>query len=342
VVGLGNAVGPLLGGALTDAFGWRYIFVLNVPVAGFAVAMVLRTVSESLAEGGERRFDWFGMGLVSGSLIALLLALDEVSTWGWGDPRVIALLVASAALMAILVPIERHAGERALVPRDVAGNRDFRAALLAVLFMSMTFFTALVYLPQFMEKLLGYSALKAGAGMLPLMIVFGGSSFVAGKLYERLGGKRVVCAGAACLPIGMLLLSLLRRDSGYVVLVPGMVLLGLGTGLFYSAAFTVAVSSLEQKRASLASGIIYMFQVAGGSVGLGIATTIVATAAGPEAQAGGHAGTAFVSGLHETLLVSAALAAVGFVITVLFVGGPIAGRRLRQGAQEAAALRETV
>jgi MFS family permease len=241
--------------------------------------------------------------------------------------------------MALLIPFERRAGESALVPRDVAGNRDFRSALLAVLFMSMTFFTALVYLPQFMEKLLGYSALRAGAGLLPMMVVFGGSSFVAGKLYERAGAKRVVCAGAACLPVGMVLLSLLRRDSGYGVLVPGMVLLGLGTGLFYSAAFTTAVSSLDQKRAGLASGIIYMFQVAGGSVGLGIATTIVAASAGAEAQAGGHAGAAFVSGLQETLQVSAALAAIGLLITVLFVAGPPAG--LRRQAQEVPALRET-
>lgn len=330
VVGLGNAVGPLLGGVLTDALGWRYIFALNVPVAAFAVAVVLRTAGESRGAEDERRFDWLGMALLSGALLALLVALDEVSTWGWGDPRVIGLLLVSGALIAILVPRERRAGGWALVPSDVAGNVEFRAAMAAVLMMSMTFFTALVYLPQFMEKLLGYSAVRAGAGMLPLMVVFGGSSFAAARLYERLGAKRVIVSGAACLPAGMLCLSLLGRHAGYPVLVPGMVLLGLGTGLFYSAAFTAAVSSLDQKRASLASGILYMFQVAGGSVGLGIATTIVATAAGAQARAGGHASAAFVRGLQETFRVSAALSAVGFVIALLFVGGPLAELRVRR------------
>jgi MFS family permease len=211
----------------------------------------------------------------------------------------------------------------------VAGNREFRSAVTAVLLMSMTFFTALVYLPQFMEKQLGYSPLRAGVGMLPLMIVFGGSSFVAGRLYERLGAKPIVVSGAACLPVGMVLLSLLQSGSSYALLVPGMVLLGLGTGLFYSSAFTAAVSSLRPERASLASGILYMFQVAGGSIGLGIATTIVATSSGAEARAGGHAGVAFVHGVQETFRVSAALAAVGLAVSLMAVAGPPAALKLR-------------
>ena len=328
VVGLGNAVGPLLGGVLTESLGWRAILALNVPVAALAVAVVLRAVPALPGETGDRRFDWRGTAVLSCAVIALLLALDEVDTWGWGDPRILGLFAASAVLAAVLLPLERRAGDWALIPRDVAANREFRAAVVAVLFMSMTFFTALMYLPQFMEKILDFSALGAGAGMLPLMVAFGATSFVAGRLYERLGAKRVVAAGAVCLPGGMLLLSLVGISSGYGALVPGMVLLGLGTGLFYSAAFTAAVSSLAPERASLASGIIYMFQVAGGSVGLGIATTIVSLSAGAEAEAGGAAGAGFVDGLQAAFRVSAGLAAVGFLIALLYVGGRlVAGRR---------------
>jgi MFS family permease len=332
VVGLGNAAGPLLGGVLTDTLGWRYILGLNVPVAAIAVVVVLLLVPESRDPHAEDRVDWQAMVLLTGSLVALLLALDVVTTSSWASPLVIALLAGSAALMAAVVMVERRAGPWALIPRDVAANAEFRAALMAVLFMSMTFFTALVYLPQFMEKLLGLSAIDAGLGMLPLMILFGASSFVAGQLYERFGGKLVVVAGAACLPVAMLLLSLVTVHSGYLVLVPGMALLGLGTGLFYSAVFTEAVSSLDSERSSLASGIIYMFQVAGGSVGLGIATTIVASAAGVEARAGGRAGAGFVRGLEMTFRVSAVLATVGFVISLLWVGGSI--RSLRRAAPD--------
>jgi EmrB/QacA subfamily drug resistance transporter len=327
VIGLGNASGPLIGGLLTDTLGWRYILALNVPVAVIAIVAVALKVPESRDEGAERRFDYPGMALLSGSLVALLLALDVVTTSSWGDPVVVALLVTSVVLMVALVVTEHHTGPWALIPRDVASNGRFRAAVVAVLFMSMTFFTALVYLPQYMEKLLGFSALGAGLGMLPMMILFGATSFVAGTLYERFGGKRVVVLGSACLPVAMLLLSLVQTDSGYAVLVPGMVVLGVGTGLFYSAVFTSAVSVLDEARASLASGIVYMLQVAGGSVGLGIATTIVTGSVGPVSRAGGQVAAAFVHGLQLSFRVSAVVATVGFLIALLYVGGPIATLR---------------
>jgi EmrB/QacA subfamily drug resistance transporter len=320
VAGLGNAAGPLIGGVITDAIDWRWVLVLNVPIALAAILVVLRTVGETRDEGAERRFDWLGTAALSGSLVLLLIALDQVDTWGWGDPRVIGALVLSALLMLLVVPLEGRAGAHALLPEDVLANRDFRACVIAVLLMSMTFFTAVMYLPQFMEKLLGWTALHAGAGLLPMMVVFGASSFAAGPLYERWGGKRVIVAGAACLPAGMLLLSLLGAASGYAVLLPGMVVLGIGVGLFYSAVTTFAISALDESRASLAGGILYMFQVAGGSIGLGIATTIVSTAAGREAESDGSAGEAFVDGLQTTLRVSGALAIAGLLVATLFVG----------------------
>jgi MFS family permease len=272
---------------------------------------VLRTVPESRGGDEDRRFDWTGMALLSGSLVALLVALDQVEAWGWGDARVVGLLAAAAVLLAAFVAQQRRGGAHALIPADVVANRDFRVVVLAVLLMSMTFFTALVYVPQFMEKQLGYTPFEAGAGLLPLMLVFGASAFAAGPVYERLGGRRVIVAGAACLPAGMALLSLVDAGSGYGMLIPGMLLLGLGTGLFYSSATTAAISSLDESRAGLASGILYMLQVAGGSVGLGIATTIVT-------------GAAFVGGLQDALRVSAALAAVGLVVVLAAVRPPVA------------------
>ncbi|HEX5145555.1 MAG TPA: MFS transporter, partial [Conexibacter sp.] len=320
VAGLGNAAGPLLGGVITDTASWRWVLVLNLPIAAAAIVVVLRTVGETRDETADHRFDRLGTVLLSSSLVLLLIALDQVDTWGWGDPRVIGGLAVSAVLLACVVPAERRAGKHALLPDDVLANRDFRASVIAVLLMSMTFFTAIMYLPQFMEKLLGWTALHAGTGLLPLMVIFGASSFAAGPLYERWGGKPVIVAGAACLPAGMLLLSLLSAGAGYPVLVPGMVVLGVGVGLFYSAVTTFAIGALDESRASLAGGILYMFQIAGGSVGLGIATTIVSTAAGRQAQAGGTAGAAFADGLQTTLRVSGALAIAGLLVALLLVG----------------------
>src|SRR5262245_16408831 len=276
--GFGNAAGPLIGGVLTEALSWRWILFLNLPVALFACYVTSRTVRESRGEAGER-LDYPGVATLSTGLVALLLALDQVTDWGWSDPRILALFALCALLLAAFVAIERRAGPSALVPRDVMANRTFRAACIATLLMSATFFAALVYLPQFAQKILDYNPFEAGAALLPLMATFAATSFIAGTLYDRLGARTIVTAGAACLFGGSLLLSLIARDWGWGALVPGMLVMGVGIGLFYSSITTTAVTALDPSRSSLAGGLVYMFQVAGGSIGLGLTTTIFTTAA---------------------------------------------------------------
>jgi dipeptide/tripeptide permease len=159
----------------------------------------------------------------------------------------------------------------------VIRNRAFSAACLTVLLMSAIFFAALLYMPQFMQKILGYSPLGSGAGLLPMMGVFAITSFVAGPLYGKLGTKLTVALGAGAITLGMLLISLISESAGYGELVPGLVILGIGVGLFYSSITTAAVTALDAAHAALAGGIVYMFQIAGGSIGLGLDTTIFTT-----------------------------------------------------------------
>ena len=277
--GFGNAAGPLIGGAITDSFGWQWVLVLNLPVAGLACAATWYAIHQPAVEFEDRHIDYAGVGALTGGLVALLLALDQATDWGWGDPRIVGLFATCAALLVAFALIERRGGAGALIPRDVIANRNFRFVCLAVLLMSATFFAALLYLPQFMQKVLGYDPLEAGAGLLPMMGTFAAVSFAAGPLYERLGAKAVVSAGAVCLALGPFLISQIDSGSDYIALVPGMVVLGLGVGLFYSSVTTAGVTALDPSRSSLAGGIVYMFQVAGGSVGLGLTTAIFTTAA---------------------------------------------------------------
>jgi MFS family permease len=170
--------------------------------------------------------------------------------------------------------IEPRIGRSALVPGDVFRNREFRSACLTTLLMSAVFFATVLYAPQFMEKILGYSALKAGFGMVPMLGTFAVVSFIAGPLYNRLGPKLVVGIGALGLTAGPFLLSLVGADSGYWVLAVGLAATGIGAGFFYPSVTTAGVTALDPSRASLAGGLIYMFQIAGGAIGLGITTTI--------------------------------------------------------------------
>jgi EmrB/QacA subfamily drug resistance transporter len=370
VAGLGNAFGPLLGGFLTEVLSWRWVFAINLPVAAAAVFVTWRHVRLADQPDTTERVDALGVATLTVALVALLLALDEVTDLGWGDPPILALLAVFVAAMAAFVVVERRMGENALVPRDVMRNPEFTSACVAVLFTAATFFASLLYLPQFFQKLLGDSPLEAGLALVPLMATFALVSFVAGGLYERLGAKPILSLGVALMFLGILLLSFVAEDAGYGATVPGMLILGTGFGLFIATITTAAVTSLAEARASLGGAILYMFQVAGGSVGLALTTTVFARAsadrlsddvaaaglrAGDEELDAVHgilAGTesaqqaleqlpgrdaqivelvrdAFMEGMTVAFRVDAALALVGVVVTVGFVGGRLRPRRAR-------------
>jgi EmrB/QacA subfamily drug resistance transporter len=277
VAGLGNAMGPLLGGLLTDELSWRWIFFLNVPIAALAVAVTWAKVHQPVPGADVRRIDYGGIGSLSLGLLLLLLALDQSADWGWGDWRVIAMLALSAAMIIAFGSIEPRMGKAALIPTDVIANRRFASACATVLLMSAVFFTVVLYVPQLMEKVLNYTALEAGVAMLPMLATFAAVAFFAGRLYERIGGRPVITAGAACLALGPFLLSLFDTGSSYGTLLPGLIVTGLGVGLFYPTITTAAVTALDPARSSLAGGIVYMFQIAGGAIGLGLTTAIFTT-----------------------------------------------------------------
>ena len=214
VAGFGNCIGPTLGGALTDLASWRWIFLLNLPVSALAVLVTWRVVARDRPDGARASIDYAGILALSIGLFALLLSLDQGVDVGWTHPRILGLFAVSAAGLAAFAVIERRTGNNALVPDNITGNRVFVAACLATLLMSAIFFAALLYLPQFMIKQLGYSAIRSGTGLLPVMGTFALVSFLSGPLYERLGAKTVVSAGSVCLAVGIWLLSRHGRDDG--------------------------------------------------------------------------------------------------------------------------------
>ncbi len=309
--GFGNAFGPLLGGALTDTIGWRWVFFLNLPIAVAAVVITYLVVKPDGERTDHEGIDYLGMGVLTIGLFSLLLALDLGTRTGWTSSFMIGLFVMAGIALTKFFFVERRAGNRALVPDDVMRNGSFAAASLATLLMSAIFFAALLYLPQFMEKVLKFSAVESGAGLLPMMGTFAVTSFVAGRLYARLGPKVSVTGGALFLAAGMFLLSRISPTTTYDDLIFGMVVLGGGVGLFYSSITTAAITALDSSRASLGGAIVYMAQIAGGSIGLGANTAIVLSAA--------H----MADGIHVAFLIDGILAVCGAVVALVFVGGTL-------------------
>ncbi len=307
VAGIGNAMGPLLGGVLTDTLGWQWIFFINAPVALIGITTVLLVVPPDKPADPGDRIDYGGTLLLTVGLFAWLLALDWGVDRGWTDPTVLSLFVLGAATLVSFALYENRVGDSALVPDSVMMNFVFAMATLTTLMIAAVFFGALLYLPQFMTKVLGLTAMASGAGMLPMMLTFALVSFVAGRVYELLGAKLIVSVGAAFLAGGMFLLSGIDQASTYYQLVPGMAVLGIGIGLFYSSVTTAGVTALDPSQASLAGAIIYMANVAGGAIGLGLNTAIVASA------------NSLTDGISMAFVVNGSLATVGVIIAVMFI-----------------------
>lgn len=316
--GFGNAVGPLLGGLLTDTVGWRWIFFVNLPVAAAAVLITLLVVQRDAPPTDHGGIDYAGTAVLSIGLLALLLALDWALDLGWTAPLIVFLFLLAAVALAAFLFIERRAGDSALVPETVLQNRGFVAASMATLLASAIFFAALLYLPQFMSKVLGFTAIGSGAGLLPMMGTFMVTSFIAGRLYQLLGPKLIVTLGALLLGAGMILLSAIHAGTTYDQLIFGMVILGIGVGLFYSSITTAAITALDPSQASLAGAIVYMFQIAGGSIGVGFNTAIVVSA------------SSMPAGIHTAFLVDGLLAVASAAVAILFVGGAVDMERLRE------------
>ncbi|HMC07650.1 MAG TPA: MFS transporter, partial [Solirubrobacterales bacterium] len=240
--GLGNAMGPLLGGVLTDELSWRWIFFLNVPIGAFAALVTWLKVHQPKPGEAERRIDYGGIVTLSVALLLLMVALDQASDWGFGDPRVIAMLAVSVVLVVAFGFSEPRMRDAALIPRDVFSSGEFRSACLATLLMSAAFFATVLYVPQFMEKILGYTALKAGVGMVPMLGTFGIVAFIAGPIYQRLGAKPTITVGAVCMAVGPFLLSGIDASSGYGSLVAGLAVIGIGAGFFIPSVTTAGVT----------------------------------------------------------------------------------------------------
>jgi len=314
--GIGNAMGPMLGGAFTEYLSWRWIFYINVPVAIIAILVTLSAVPKDQVDDIEKTVDYPGIMTLSLGLFGFLLLLDIGADLGWLSPVVLGLLGLAVAALCIFFMVERRAGPKALVPKEIMENDAFKTSIAVILTINVIYFASLFYLPQFMVKELKFSPAQAGVGLLPILAMFAVTSFIAGQLFNRFGPKLMVTIGSGCLTLGILILSFLDASTTYAGLVPGMMILGIGLGFFFSSITTVGITSVDPSQSSLAGAILYMFQNAGGAIGLGLNTAIVVSA------------PTLLEGIRRAFIVDAALGTVGVIICLTLVDGPVTRERI--------------
>jgi len=271
--GVGNAAGPLVGGVLTEFATWRWVLFVNVPLCIAAGFLTYLEVPKQKVEEGKKYVDYLGILTVSISLVSLMYALNMSTTWGWTSYKTISLLVLFAVVMFLFVRLERRT-EEALIPPDVMSNLPFMMQSTTMFAVIPALFGLLLYMPQYFEKFFGYSPLLSGASLVPMLLMFAVMSPVSGKIYGRMGQRYTIFTGMLLILLGTIIIIVFGFGGGFYGFLPGLLISGVGFGFAVPSITTAAVGSVRESRTSLAGGIVYMFQLVGGALGLAIVTTI--------------------------------------------------------------------
>src|SRR6266550_3050717 len=319
--GSGGAAGVLLGGALTSAFSWSWIFFINVPVGVLVLAVTPWLLRESRAQLDHRYLDTAGAASITGGLMLLVYAMTRATQHGWATTETIGLLAASAALIVGFVVIELRS-KAPLLPMGIFRLRTLAASNISGLLLAAAVFSQFFLLTLYMQQVLHYSALKTGVAYVALTLSIIGFSAVSQSLATRLGIRRVLPVGLFLSAAGLVLYAQLPVHGHYFWdLFPAFLLSGIGLALAFVPMSIGALTGVKQSEAGIASGLINTSQQIGGAIGVAAATTIATTFtrhyvnAHPGATALG--GNALTHGFQVTFYVLAALAVVGGVAAAL-------------------------
>src|SRR4051794_34907535 len=222
-IGVAVAIGPLVGGALTDSLGWRSIFYLNVPIGLAAIGVTYARLRES-RDPNATRVDWAGVATFSAALFMLVLALVRGNDQGWGSTLIVSLLAGSAALMAAFVAIESRVSEP-MLPLGLFRRPSFTGVQLAAFAISASAFALFLYIGLYLQNYLGYTPLQAGLRYLPITLASFFVAPVAGMLLSRIPARVLMSTGLALAGVGLLLMSGIHASSEWTTLLGGFVVL---------------------------------------------------------------------------------------------------------------------
>jgi EmrB/QacA subfamily drug resistance transporter len=323
VAGSGGAAGVLLGGVLTSALSWAWIFFVNVPVGAAVVAVSPRLLRESRADLRDRSFDFAGAATIIAGLMLLVYAMTRATQHGWGAPATIGLLTVSGVLIASFFLVELRS-KAPLLPLRILRLRTLAGSNLSGLIAGGAVFSQFFLLTLYMQQVLHYSALKTGVAYIGLTLTTIAFSTVAQRLVTKIGVKRVLPVGLALSVVALVLFAQLPVDGHYFTdLFPAFIISGLGLALAFVPMAIGALTGVRQADAGIASGLINTNQQIGGAIGVAAAATIATTFTNHYVDS--HAGISPLSGAALThgfgiaFYVLAGTAALGALLAALMI-----------------------
>jgi EmrB/QacA subfamily drug resistance transporter len=269
------ALGPLVGGWLTEDVTWRAIFFINVPVAAVAVAVTLFATQESRDESATRQIDYPGIAALTVGLTALVLALVEGNAWGWRSAGIIALLATAVVGLAAFLLIERRA-KAPIVDFTFFSSRSFVGANVVAFSISFGMFAVFFFLALYMQNILAYSPLETGVRFLPSTLVIMVAGPLAGRLADKVGPRLPLVFGLLLVTVSLAWQSRIDVDTTFSFLVVPFILLGLGMGFTMSPMSTAAMNAVDRSKAGVASGTLSMTRMVGGTFGVAALGALVA------------------------------------------------------------------
>jgi EmrB/QacA subfamily drug resistance transporter len=267
-IGVAVAVGPLVGGALTDSLGWESIFYLNVPVGLAALAITYLRLRET-RDPNATRVDWAGTATFSAALFLLVLALVRGNDEGWGSAMIVSLLAGAAALMGAFVAIERRTAEP-MLPLGLFKRPAFTGVQLAAFAVSGSLFSLFLYLTLYLQNHLGLTPLEAGVRYLPITLASFVAAPIAGALLARVPARAMMSVSLAAGGAGLLLMAGVEADDEWTTLLAGFLVAGFGVGLLNPVIADVAVSVVPKEQSGMAAGINDTFRQVGVAVGIAV------------------------------------------------------------------------
>jgi EmrB/QacA subfamily drug resistance transporter len=326
VASAGGSIGLLLGGVLTEAISWHWIFMINLPIGIGVAYMATRLVADPAGIGLSEGADFPGAALITVSLMLGVFTILKVVEWGWTDTRILVLSAISAVLLALFIHRQATIANplmplRLFRSRNVAGSNVLQALLVAGMF-GMFFLGAL-----YLQRVLGYSALDVGLAFLPTTLVMGALSLgFSEKLIMRFGPRTTLIPGVCLVVVALLLFARTPVDAAYAIdLLPAFLLIGVGVGTSFPAIMTLAMSGATPADAGLASGFVNTSMQVGGAIGLAVLATLSTERTETLLGEGDSLASALTSGYHVAYLIGAALAAIAVAIAVFVLRAPQPG-----------------